>query len=59
MDNELDGRAVQIRLTQGHETSHFVRIFKGTMVVFSGGKASGFRSVRITTSNWFSVAVNT
>ena len=29
----------------GHEPAHFVRMFKGRLVVHSGGKASGFRNV--------------
>lgn len=29
LDNELGGKATQIRLTQDHENSHFLRIFKG------------------------------
>ncbi|XP_023703559.1 gelsolin, cytoplasmic isoform X2 [Cryptotermes secundus] len=46
MDSKLGGRAVQVRVTQGHEPRHFLRIFKGKMVVFLGGKASGFRNLR-------------
>lgn len=46
LDNELGGKAVQVRVTQGHEPRHFLRIFKGKMIVFLGGKASGFRNLR-------------
>ncbi|PSN34433.1 Gelsolin, partial [Blattella germanica] len=46
MDDELGGKAVQVRVTQGNEPRHFLRIFKGKMIVFLGGKASGFRNLR-------------
>ncbi|XP_068226728.1 gelsolin, cytoplasmic isoform X2 [Palaemon carinicauda] len=45
LDNELFGKAVQVRVVQGYEPAHFLRIFKGRMVVFLGGKASGFKNV--------------
>lgn len=45
LDNELCGKAVQVRVVQGYEPAHFLRIFKGRMVVFLGGKASGFKNV--------------
>ncbi|GAB0094218.1 Gelsolin [Sergentomyia squamirostris] len=44
LDNELGG-AVQVRVVQGHEPRHFLKIFKGKMVVFTGGRASGFKNV--------------
>lgn len=31
MDNELGGKAIQIRVTQGHEPTHFLRLFKGSV----------------------------
>ena len=31
-------------MTMGKEPSHLVRLFKGKMVVHSGGKASGFKN---------------
>ncbi|XP_065051473.1 villin-1-like isoform X2 [Rhopilema esculentum] len=43
IDDKLGGAAVQVRLVQGKETEHFMRIFKGRMVIYKGGKASGFR----------------
>ncbi|XP_063704952.1 gelsolin, cytoplasmic-like isoform X2 [Culicoides brevitarsis] len=46
LDNELNGRAIQIRVTQGNEPRHFLRMFKGKMITFSGGKASGFKNIR-------------
>jgi len=46
LDDKLNGRAVQVRVSQGAEPAHFLRIFKGKMVVFMGGHASGFRNVR-------------
>ncbi|XP_063598696.1 LOW QUALITY PROTEIN: gelsolin, cytoplasmic-like [Penaeus indicus] len=45
LDNELNGKAVQVRVVQGYEPAHFLRMFKGRMVVFLGGKASGFKNV--------------
>lgn len=46
LDNECGGSAVQIRVTQGQEPRHFLTMFKGKMVVYRGGKASGFRNVK-------------
>jgi len=46
IDNEeLGGKAVQVRMVQGQEPRHFIKMFGGSMVVFSGGKASGFNNV--------------
>ena len=44
-NNDLNGKAVQVRVVQGREPRHFIKMFNGKMVVFSGGKASGFRNV--------------
>jgi gelsolin len=46
LDDQLHGAAVQVRVIQGYEPAHFLRIFKGRMVIFMGGHASGFRNVR-------------
>jgi len=47
IDNEeLGGNAIQVRVVQGEEPRHFIKMFKGLMIVFSGGKASGFNNVR-------------
>lgn len=46
MDNDLCGKAIQVRVVQGHEPEHFLRMFKGRMIIFSGGHASGFRNLR-------------
>ncbi|XP_059482948.1 gelsolin, cytoplasmic isoform X2 [Neocloeon triangulifer] len=46
LDNELGGRATQVRVVQGNEPRHFLRIFQGRMVIFMGGHASGFKNVR-------------
>lgn len=46
LDNELNGKAIQIRLTQDHESKHFLHIFKGKFVSFLGGHASGFKNVK-------------
>jgi len=45
MDDDCCGRAVQVRVTQGQEPRHFLMLWKGKMVVFLGGHASGFRNV--------------
>ncbi len=45
MDDKLDGKAVQVRVVQGKEPPHFMAIFGGQMVVFSGGRASKFDGV--------------
>lgn len=44
--NELNGKAVQVRVVEGFEPRHLLKIFKGKVVVFSGGRASGFKNVR-------------
>lgn len=44
LDNEIGG-AIQVRVVQGHEPRHFLKIFKGRMITFMGGKASGFKNV--------------
>ena len=31
LDNEVGGRAVQVRVTQGHEPRHFIKMFKGAL----------------------------
>ncbi|XP_033728883.1 villin-1-like isoform X2 [Pecten maximus] len=41
LDDKLGGSAVQIRVVQGREPPHFMAMFDGKMIVFSGGKASG------------------
>ncbi|XP_057368031.1 advillin-like [Daphnia carinata] len=44
LDNKLGGRAVQVRVIQGKEPEHFLSMFGGKMVIYSGGRASGFES---------------
>lgn len=36
----------QVRVVEGFEPRHLLKIFKGKLVVFSGGKASGFKGLR-------------
>lgn len=36
-------RVWQVRVVQGKEPAHFRQVFKGQMVVHSGGVQSGFR----------------
>jgi villin 1/advillin len=45
LDDSLGGRPVQVRVCQGKEPAHFCQLFKGKMVVFSGGRASGFNNL--------------
>jgi len=44
LDDSLGGQAVQVRLEQGKETEHFLRIFKKWIVVRFGGFASGYKN---------------
>lgn len=46
LDEELKLRATLIRVQQGFEPAHFLRIFKGRIITFLGGHASGFRNLR-------------
>lgn len=41
--------AMQVRVVQGHEPRHFLKIFHGTLVLLSGGHATGFRRGPATT----------
>lgn len=34
LDHELNGAALQVRVTQGHEPRHFLKIFKGKLVTY-------------------------
>ncbi|XP_058829411.1 gelsolin, cytoplasmic isoform X1 [Topomyia yanbarensis] len=45
LDNELNGKAIQVRVTQGNEPRHFLKIFKGKLINFTGGHASGFKNI--------------
>lgn len=46
LDNQdCRGAAVQVRVVQSKEPTHFAAIFGGFIVTLSGGKASGFKSV--------------
>lgn len=44
MDDARGGAPVQVRVVEGKEPNHFLRLFKGKMVVHSGGVASGFKN---------------
>eukprot|EP00118_Oscarella_pearsei_P028746 m.2821 g.2821 ORF g.2821 m.2821 type:complete len:815 (+) comp8926_c0_seq1:165-2609(+) len=44
LDDKYGGRPVQVRVTMHKEPEHFLRMFKGQMVIHSGGKASGFKN---------------
>lgn len=45
LDNELGGAAIQVRVTQGYEPRHFLKVFKGKLIFFAGGHASGFKNI--------------
>jgi len=44
LDDSMGGRPVQVRVVQGKEPAHFRQMFKGSMIVHAGGKASGFKN---------------
>lgn len=46
LDNELSGSAIQVRVVQGNEPRHFLKVFKGKLIVFSGGHAAGFKNIQ-------------
>jgi len=46
LDSDLGGKAIQIRVVQDHEPKHFLHIFKGKLIVFLGGHASGFKNIK-------------
>ena len=44
LDDRYGGAPVQVRVVQSKEPDHFLLVFKGRMVVHSGGRASGFKN---------------
>ncbi|XP_065059381.1 advillin-like [Rhopilema esculentum] len=42
LDKELNEQAMLIRITQGKEIEHFLRIFKGKMIILQGSTPHGF-----------------
>ncbi|XP_026330603.1 gelsolin, cytoplasmic-like, partial [Hyposmocoma kahamanoa] len=44
VDRKLNGEAELVRVPQGEEPKHFLKIFNGRLVTLTGGKASGFRN---------------
>ncbi|RDD41012.1 Advillin [Trichoplax sp. H2] len=44
LDDKYGGAPVQIRVEQYKEPEHMLRIFKGGMIIFLGGTASGFKN---------------
>lgn len=44
LDDALHGAAVQVRVVQNKEPEHFIRLFKGRMIIREGGRASGFKN---------------
>jgi len=45
LDDSMGGKPVQVRVTQGKEPAHFRSLFKGSMIIHKGGRASGFKNV--------------
>jgi hypothetical protein len=45
LDDEMGGSPVQVRVVQGKEPAHFRALFKGKLIIHSGGKASGFANL--------------
>lgn len=45
LDDQLGGGPVQFRETEGNETSHFLKLFKGGICTKDGGVASAFNKV--------------
>lgn len=44
LDDKYGGAPVQVRVVQNKEPDHFLLVFRGSMVVHSGGRASGFKN---------------
>ncbi|KAK3752621.1 hypothetical protein QZH41_018816, partial [Actinostola sp. cb2023] len=44
MDKEMGGIAMQVRVVQNKEPEHFLRIFRGRLIILDGGKGAGFRA---------------
>lgn len=40
IDRELGGKAIQVRVVQGHEPRHFLKIFKGKLITYIDTDAS-------------------
>lgn len=49
LDDSYGGKPVQVRVTQGKEPAHFRQLFKGKMIVYKGGLASGFTKSKANT----------
>lgn len=47
LDHELNGQAVQVRITQGHEPRHFLKVFKGKLVTYIQNDAGDSKLFRI------------
>lgn len=47
LDNELYGAAIQVRVAQGHEPRHFLKVFKGTLVTYIDDSTEGVHLFRV------------
>lgn len=45
LNEEVGGKAIQVRIAHGYETRHFLKIFRGKVIIFSGGHVAGFKHV--------------
>uniref|UniRef100_A0A336MY83 CSON002905 protein n=1 Tax=Culicoides sonorensis TaxID=179676 RepID=A0A336MY83_CULSO len=45
LNQEVGGKAIVVRIAHGYETRHFLKIFRGKMIIFSGGHVAGFKHV--------------
>lgn len=41
LDKEVGGKAIQVRVVQGHEPRHFLKVFKGKLITYIDTDASG------------------
>lgn len=46
MDKSINDAALQVRVVQGHEPRHFLKIFEGKLIIFHGGHASSFNTIQ-------------
>ncbi|XP_063703384.1 gelsolin-like [Culicoides brevitarsis] len=45
IDEEVDGKSIQIRIAHGYETRHFLKIFKGKLIIKSSGHIAELKNV--------------
>nr|XP_034983611.1 villin-1 isoform X2 [Zootoca vivipara] len=55
LDQQYNGEPVQVRVTMGKEPAHLMAIFKGRMVVYSGGTSRAGSTAPVPTTRLFQV----